>query len=232
VLAADDVNFDLTVQGGALSPGAPIGATRIHGDLVIADQTDDSPGGALVLDVGGLGPNQHDALVVEGTAMLGGKLVINSVDLGDGVYTPKLGDAIPVVSAAKGAGGEFQTFDLLPLGPGLSWHFNPGAVTAGLYVVANTPFEADFNFDGAVDGTDLAILRSHFGYAGSPFRSYGDANGDGAVDGADFVVWQRQVGSMAPVSPPPAAAIPEPSAMALLAFAVAALVANRRRSSP
>jgi hypothetical protein len=70
---------------------------------------------------------------------------------------------------------------------------------------------ADFTLDGRVDGLDLARLRSRFGAASGASARSGDADGDADVDGADFLAWQREVGFG--VS---AAAVPEPSAPALL----------------
>ncbi len=48
---------------------------------------------------------------------------------------------------------------------------------------------ADFNLDGAVDGTDFNIWNAHLNQPGSWTFAEGDANFDTVVDGADFVIW-------------------------------------------
>ncbi len=52
---------------------------------------------------------------------------------------------------------------------------------------------ADCNFDGDVDGDDLAIWQQNFG-AKNATQSECDIDGDSAVTGRDFLVWQRNVG--------------------------------------
>jgi hypothetical protein len=74
----------------------------------------------------------------------------------------------------------------------------------------------------------------------------GDFNGDGKVDAADYVVWRRNGGTLAEYNLWRAnfgamsgsgnglsnAAVPEPSAFALAAFALAAAIGFRRRPAP
>ena len=67
--------------------------------------------------------------------------------------------------------------------------------------VVNTPFfSADFDDDGDVDKTDLAIWHGAF-----DLNQLGDADGDNDSDGADLLLWQRQFGSH-----PGAGSAPEP----------------------
>jgi hypothetical protein len=81
---------------------------------------------------------------------------------------------------------------------------------------------ADFNRDHKVDATDFLLWRQDPGQAVGAYYYHGDANRDGAVDGFDFLVWQRQFGTV-PVVP-----APEPSAAALLLFALGVLAPRRR----
>lgn len=74
----------------------------------------------------------------------------------------------------------------------------------------------DFDFDGDVDGSDLAIWQAAYGV-----DAQGDADDDGDSDGADFLLWQRYFGSGTHLSVV-AAAVPEPSVFlpAILGFSV------------
>ena len=91
------------------------------------------------------------------------------------------------------------------------------------YVAGPGGIPGDFNNDSFVDGADLAKWKLDFGQgAGS------DANNDGRTDGSDFLIWQRNY------SPAPAvetaAAVPEPSSLAIvLVGAAATLAATRKR---
>ena len=88
--------------------------------------------------------------------------------------------------------------------------------------------DADFDSDFDVDGDDLVKWQEGYGDA-TAGRIDGDANGDQLTDGADFLIWQRQVTEEIFES---ASAVPEPSAIALLAacgLAFTAHAASRRR---
>lgn len=90
----------------------------------------------------------------------------------------------------------------------------------------------DYNFDGKVDGADLAVWKADFG---STAKAEADGNGDGRVDGADYLVWQRTAGQNfgAPATSA-ASAVPEPAAATMVFFASASLAIYhriRRRSS-
>lgn len=83
--------------------------------------------------------------------------------------------------------------------------------------VAGSPsIPGDFNGDTQVNSTDLDIWSTNFSTPSGATTAMGDADLDGDVDGNDFLVWQRNV------TGPGAAAIPEPSSLAL-AFAAALL---------
>ncbi|MBA4106506.1 MAG: hypothetical protein C0485_12175 [Pirellula sp.] len=78
----------------------------------------------------------------------------------------------------------------------------------------------DFDGDGSIDETDLAMWQENFGASGSAPFTHGDGDGDGATTGADFLIWQRQLPT------PLVQAVPEPAAGSLL---IAAVVFIRRR---
>lgn len=114
--------------------------------------------------------------------------------------------------------------------PGAGWRINAFA--------HQRPF-ADFDEDGVVDADDLKAWTERAGV----WTGINDADGDDFQTGADFLYWQRQLGE-APPDPADfdaaitaafsasAAAIPEPTTLALLAAAVFAAAAGRaaRRS--
>lgn len=93
---------------------------------------------------------------------------------------------------------------------------------------------ADFNSSGNVNGDDLAIWAQNFGTTGDG-ATFALGNADGGslvapitadIDGDDFLVWQRTYNGGSPV-----AAVPEPSAMALLALGgISALMRRTRRT--
>ncbi len=81
-----------------------------------------------------------------------------------------------------------------------------------------SPFTADFDLDGDVDGDDLAQWQGDFGTGGGS-----DADADGDSDGGDFLTWQRQFGSGVP-SLASSQTVPEPATGALAAAALLGLI--------
>jgi hypothetical protein len=98
---------------------------------------------------------------------------------------------------------------------------------------------ADFNLDGVVDRVDVDQLLANIGLRSDATLEQGDADGDGDVDSGDFLAWQRQVGWSISLSEfaadsladfnASAAAVPEPTALALL-LSLVALLEIRRQS--
>lgn len=103
-----------------------------------------------------------------------------------------------------------------------------GASTASLGAVLYAPFSTsiagDFNQDGVVNAADLTRWKTSFGV-----NANADADGDGDSDGADFLTWQRNFGSTGTPAEASAAAIPEPTTLALSTVAISAVGMLRRR---
>jgi hypothetical protein len=99
--------------------------------------------------------------------------------------------------------------------------------SSGLFVsdIAK-PAAADFNGNGAFDGSDFLIWQRNVGRTGTGLPGNGDANADGSVNAADLAVWRTKFGTAATTA---AAAVPEPSAWVVSLTALAAL--RRRRAS-
>ncbi|KKN80058.1 hypothetical protein LCGC14_0333460 [marine sediment metagenome] len=80
----------------------------------------------------------------------------------------------------------------------------------------------DFNLDGLVNATDLAILKA--GFAQSPIGwAGGNANIDDVVNGTDLAILKTNFGFVAPTS-----AVPEPATIAVLSLGALALRRRRR----
>jgi peptidyl-prolyl cis-trans isomerase A (cyclophilin A) len=97
-------------------------------------------------------------------------------------------------------------------------------VTVNSISVLSLP-TGDFDRNGIVNLGDITIFQSGYGLTTGAYLDDGDADMDGDVDGRDFLQWQRNVGSLAPLTA--AVAIPEPAAMTLVAMAMGLAFARR-----
>ena len=82
----------------------------------------------------------------------------------------------------------------------------------------------DFNLDGYVDGTDLALMKLAFGQPGQNYAD-GNANCDLLVDGTDLAILKSNMGFIAPTG----GGVPEPVTIGLLSLGGLALLRRRRR---
>jgi cyclophilin family peptidyl-prolyl cis-trans isomerase len=132
-------------------------------------------------------------------------------------------DAIAALPRVN-AGGAFNTLPVRNFAGGNIKKEN--LVTFNTILPLNLP-DGDYNFDGKVDGADLAVWKADFG---STAKAEADGNGNGRVDAADFLVWQRTFGQNfgAPAAAA-IAAVPEPAATTLALFAAVACGVTRRR---
>ncbi|MHC4986162.1 MAG: PEP-CTERM sorting domain-containing protein [Planctomycetota bacterium] len=81
----------------------------------------------------------------------------------------------------------------------------------------------DFNLDGLINATDLAIMNPNFGLGGMLYQN-GNANCDDLINATDLAILAANFGYVAP-----AGAVPEPITMSLLALGAGGVLANRRR---
>ena len=96
-----------------------------------------------------------------------------------------------------------------------------GAVVYGAITAPAIP--GDFNGDSFVNAADLTKWKGDYGQ-----NANSDANGDGRSDGADFLIWQRNLGAGSATLA--SAAVPEPTAAALLLGAIGLATIGARRS--
>jgi hypothetical protein len=87
--------------------------------------------------------------------------------------------------------------------------------------VPETP--GDFNLDDVVDDDDLILWTMSVGRSGLDLAA--DADGSGVVDGADYLAWQGNYGATLEGT---GLGVPEPGAILLMSFAVAAIARVRR----
>jgi len=202
VVASDAVGsfYDpVTVGSGSLELLAGANA------LFLADLTFSS-GSTAALQIGDGDPG-FAQIHVSGAATLAGDL---DVALAGG-FAPTSGDSFPLLLAAEGVSGTFDSLGLPTLDSGLLWDIDYGTNNVVLNVL--TALATDFDLDGDVDGDDLTQWQGDYGVNGDS-----DANGDGMSDGLDFLTWQQQVASGG--SNASAAPIPEPSSLVILGIGV------------
>jgi hypothetical protein len=81
----------------------------------------------------------------------------------------------------------------------------------------------DFNLDGLINATDLAIIKSGFGLSGMGYAD-GNANCDDVIDATDLAILSGNFGYVAP-----AGAVPEPATIGLIALGAAGLLRRRQQ---
>jgi hypothetical protein len=109
------LNGDISVSGGTVGPGNSPGLLSIDGNYL------QTISGILAIELGGLIPGaEYDVLDITGSATLAGALDVELFDLGDGLFSPKLGDSFDIL-LAETLSGSFDTFLLAELDEGLSF---------------------------------------------------------------------------------------------------------------
>jgi hypothetical protein len=211
-----DIGVLLDMQG-AFRPGNFNGIGRI--DLLDYQQANT---GELFIEIKGTALNAFDRLVADGDVVLDGYLNIDIDEISPGVpFVPILGQTFNIITGNT-VTGEFDYADVSGMPAGLAFHIEYLSNVVQLQVVTKPIFSADFDDDGDVDATDLAIWQGAYN-----LNQLGDADGDNDSDGRDFMIWQRQHGSAPIVAV--TTAVPEPSTMLTAAFAMTIVSFLRRR---
>jgi hypothetical protein len=90
-------------------------------------------------------------------------------------------------------------------------------------------YRGDFNLDGYVNGTDLAILKAGFGLTGLGYAA-GNANADEFINGTDLAIFKATFGlSGTPGDGGNPPAVPEPATISLLTLGALAALRRRRK---
>lgn len=190
------------IEGGALAPLTGFG-TGLGPTTSSSDPLYESAGGFLFATIDFSVPNPTETSTV--SIAVGHNLISDTTGLAAGTLLFGVGDG-PITNSS-GSTGSAVDLNLIP----------------------RPLHPTDFDSDGDVDGDDLLTWQDGFGLTSGALRTDGDGNSDGKVDATDLALWQSQY-STVPASPLVAnSTIPEPTARALAACAVAATLVNRRR---
>jgi T5SS/PEP-CTERM-associated repeat protein len=206
------------INHGAVAPGNSPGILTVEGDYA------QSPGGTLMIEIGGTNKGIHyDALDMSGSAMLGGLLNVSLVN----GFIPTAGNSFEILAADLGVTGTFATQVLPALAGGLSWHVVYGANSVLLQVDA-AGLLGDYNNNGAVDAADFVLWRKTLG------SGIALANDDSpGVGPDDYTRWRANFGRTAGsgAGAHVNVAVPEPTALTMLVAAlIGCLIVNTRQS--
>jgi hypothetical protein len=197
-LAANEVAFSFTNEGGVITPASSPGTTHVLGDLT---QT----AGTVLLAIAGSTEGQFDRLVVDGALAAGGELNVTLEG-----YSPVEGDSFDLLDFGSLSGG--FVVSLPGLESGLAWDISAFDANGILSVVSAPVGDADFNNDGVVDGRDFLVWQR------------GESPNTGSAE--DLALWQEQYGNPGPLSA--SVAVPEPVTGWLLAMLLGFVTAGRQ----
>jgi hypothetical protein len=218
MVADNQADIDVLVDmQGAFRPGNFNGIGRV--ELFEYQQGNT---GELYVEIIGTSLNQFDRLVVGGDVVLDGYLNIDIDEISPGVpFVPALNQTFNIITG--NIIGEFDYADVSGMPAGLAFHIEYLGNAVQLQVVNKPFFSADFDEDGDVDLTDLAIWQGAYN-----LNQLGDADGDNDSDGRDFLLWQRQHGSAPLVAV--STAVPEPGCGTLVILILSGPVCHRRKT--
>lgn len=203
------VNFE-----GDLTPGNSPAALSFGGDVGFG------AGATLKMELGGTtAGSTYDQLQVADELSLDGALQVLLIN----GFTPAIGSAFNLLDWGTRI-GTFNTLTLPTLGSGLSWNTSQ-LYTTGVLSVVSAGIPGDYNGNGFVDAADYTLWRDNLG---STTSLAADGSGNGTVDQADYDVWKSNFGNHSGSGASTNAAVPEPTTLLLLVFAVASWCHRRR----
>ena len=170
------------------------------------------------LEIDLLDTSTHDSVVVTGAASLAGNLVVGEV----AGFAPSAGDMFTILQASSRV-GEFDSASLPTLTSGLMWQIQYDTVSVSLMVT----LAGDYNGDGVVNAADFTVWRDNLGQSASNLTS-ADGDGDGMITILDYNIWRDNYGQQIPLPAQANSEVPEPTAVALGAGAVALLLVGRK----
>ena len=222
-------NREFNVANGGAEVDLSISVPVINGGLTKA--------GLGTLALSGANTYAGDTALEAGTLRLAGANLSNAadvylttgglLDLTFSAGTPDVIDSLFVdglsqqagVWGAVGSGAQFTS----PLITGT------GLLEVTTYIAPPAPVPGDFDGNGTVEAADLTAWQNGYGMPTGANAGNGDGDADGDVDGNDLLVWQQNLGQTngSPAAAANAAAVPEPSAVALMLVAMGGLLGRR-----
>ena len=218
---------------GKVSNAGTLIVGQSPGVMVIEGDYEQTSGGALELEIGGLTPGeQFDQLVVTGSAIIDGALNLAIINSGGGFHLPTVGDQFSLLTAQGGITGAFDNVASLRSVAGGSlvhWSLESSGDVMVLEAASIIPLhDGDYNANGIVDASDYVVWRHLQG----SINLAADGNRDGVIDSLDFGVWRANFGRTANSGSgaSPNTAVPEPATCVLLVIAAAAGCPRRSRA--
>ena len=220
-----EVGFEASIAGGKI--GRHVTELELLSNFGRSGSLTLSNGATTVMQVNGLGAQEHDKITAAGSIVLDGtlKMVINpSAFTGTNpLVALNVGDVIPLMEAS-GTGSLPADFS------------GNGVVDAADLTAWKAAFGmgngADANGDGVTDGNDVLVWQRTLGNTGGGITGAFDSiivdDPDGWMAGKAFQVVQTAT-SFSLVVAAAAAAVPEPSTALLTSVAFACLAIRRRR---
>lgn len=203
---------------GEVSLGMSPGVVTFGGDIEWTN------GARHIIEIGGTALGNWDQTIVANNASLDGELVVELIDLGNGIYEPMVGDTFEVIQAAARE-GRFETISLPSLSTGSRWIID--YATDGVQLSVVSP--GDYNGDGQVDAADYTVWRDQLGQSGQFLAA--DGNNDGIISELDYGTWVANYGfnsnlntaaslDTASFDGTSVQTVPEPYSLMLIAFGI------------